>query len=384
MLYKSFLLSFALSVYSLLLVPKPHVLNIIDIEEFNNEHDIYEFAKINDFRVYKTESTNYLNTLDNLFYVEEEQKYTISFLDQVYYNFLENVDVFEVTDSPLPWHLGRIVNRDLPLNDSFTYFNCNTNNDIIVNNIVIDTGIDINHPEFEGRATWLGNYVDDDDRDGNSHGTHCAGLIGSKTFGVCKDAHLFAIKVLGSDGSGSTSSVIAGIEAAYKHHVNQKYFYKSKVVKTVISMSLGGGKSNVLDKAVKATLKDPNFYFAAAAGNENSDACETSPAGVKEIFTVMASDIRDNRAYFSNYGRCADIYGPGVNIESTIPRGRTAVYSGTSQATPILVGVLTHYLNMYPELDMKGLKEKILSDSTKNHINRNPTSTNNFLVYLNR
>jgi cerevisin len=370
---------------TLLLVPKPHTLSVFDIDEFNAEHDIYEFVKINDFVVYKTESTDYLNTLDQLFYVEQEQVYSVSFLDNLYYTFLENVDVlFNETESSVPWHLGRIIKHDLPLNNTFNYLKCNTNNDIIVNNIVIDTGIDIHHPEFEGRVTWLDNFADDSDKDGNSHGTHCAGLIGSKTFGVCKDANLFAIKVLGSDGSGTTSGVIAGINAAFKHHLKTKANNKSKVVKTVVSMSLGGGKSIALNKAVQATLKDPNFYFAAAAGNENNDACGTSPASVKEIFTVMASDSNDKRAYFSNYGICADIYSPGVDIESTIPNGKTAVYSGTSMSTPVFVGVLTHYINMYPELAMKEMKTKILSDATKDHIKSNRGKTNNLLVYLER
>lgn len=366
---------------TLLLVPKPYILSILDINEFNNEHDIYDFVKIDDFVIYKTENMDYVNTLDQLFYVEEEQVYSVSFLDNLYYNFLENVDIL-FNETTVPWHLGRVIKRDLPLNNTFNYFNCNTNNDIIVNNIVIDTGIDIHHPEFEGRASWLDNFADNDDIDGNSHGTHCAGLIGSKTFGACKDANLFAIKVLGSDGSGTTSGVISGIEAAFKYHLKITSSNKSKVVKTVVSMSLGGGKSIALNKAVEATLKDPNFYFAAAAGNEDSDACNTSPAGVRGIFTVMASDRNDKRAYFSNYGSCTDIYSPGVDIESTIPNGQTAVYSGTSMSGPVLVGILTHYINMYPELAMKEMKEKILSDATKNHIKSNKGRTNNLLVYL--
>jgi cerevisin len=371
---------------TLLLVPKPYTLSVFDnfhLNEFNKEHDVHEFVNINDVVIYKTENTNYLNTLEQLFYVEEEGIYKISFLDNLYYDFLENVDVI-FDETRVPWHLGRVINRDLPLNNTFNYLHCNTNDDIIVNNIVIDTGIDIHHPEFEGRATWLGNFADDEDFDGNSHGTHCAGLIGSKTFGACKDANLFAIKVLGSDGSGTTSGVISGINAAFKYHLNQKLRNKSKVIKTVVSMSLGGGKSIALNRAVQATLRDSNFYFAAAAGNENTDACDTSPASVKEIFTVMASDRNDKRAYFSNYGYCADIYSPGVDIESTIPNGKTAIYSGTSQSTPILVGVLTHYINMYPELAMKEMKEKILSDATKNHIKSNIEKTNNLLVYLQR
>ena len=149
-------------------------------------------------------------------------------------------------------------------------------------------------------------------------------------------------------------------------------------------MSLGGGFSYALNKAVLATTKDDHFYFAAAAGNENADACKTSPASVKEIFTVMASDRNDNRAWFSNWGKCADIYSPGVDIISTIPNGKTASYSGTSMACPALVGVLNHYIDQNPELAMKKLKEKVLSDATNDHIIGDKKQTNNLLVFLNR
>lgn len=368
-------------VYSLVLVPKP-IVSILNLDTFNVEHDIHVLVSIGDTVIYKTNNTSFLGTLEQFFEIEEEQVYRVGSIRKSIYNFYEDIDRMLFGNlTAVPWHLSRISQRDLPLENKYNVKSCNTKSDIIVNNIVIDTGIDITHPEFQGRAKWLGNFIDNDDQDGNSHGTHCGGLIGSKTFGVCKDANLYAIKVLGSDGSGSTSSVIAGIEAAFKFHTQQKAL-SSKRVKTIVSMSLGGGKSLALNRAVEATIKDPNFYFAAAAGNEDQDACSTSPASVRGIFTVMASGIDDKRAYFSNYGKCADIYSPGVNIESTIPGGDTAVYSGSSMSTPILVGVLNYYVNLYPELNMKELKEKVLSESTKNKITGNPKQTNNFLAYI--
>jgi cerevisin len=350
-------------VYSLILIPKPFV-STLDLSNFNIEYKIYKLASIGSVNIYKTDVFYNLETLNTLFDIEEEQIYSIEL-------------------NKIPWHLDRIVKKDLPLNNVFNVSDCNINDNIIVNNIVIDTGIDIIHPEFEGRAKWLGNFIDKEDFDGNSHGTHCAGVIGSKTFGVCKDANLYAIKVLGSDGSGSTSSVISGIEAAYKFHIQQQKL-NSKIIKTIVSMSLGGGKSLALNRIVQETIKNDNFYFSAAAGNENSDSCYTSPASAIGIFTVMASDKTDTRAYFSNFGKCSDIYSPGVDIQSTIPGNNTAIYSGTSFSSPILVGVMNHYINRYSNLNMKQLKEKMLSDSTKNKIKRNSENTNNFLVYLDR
>jgi len=125
-------------------------------------------------------------------------------------------------------------------------------------------------------------------------------------------------------------------------------------------------------------------YIVVAAGNENQDACDVSPASARGVFTINAMDRYDQRAYFSNYGPCTDIYSPGVDIISTIPNGKTASYSGTSMACPALVGVLNHYIDQNPELAMRELKEKVLSDATNDHIIGDKKQTSNLLVFLNR
>lgn len=356
------------------------------------EHDLELLANFEDVSFYTTSHNNlmkYKKTLSQFYEIEEDMEIKLDFEEntEMSYNVNHNLQVYinrtDVTTVPLPWHLGRVTNRDLPLSESFPYDKCHTNKDVDIHTYVIDTGIDVHHPEFEGRATWLANFADSEDTDCQSHGTHCAGLIGSKTYGVCKDAKLFAVKVLDCQGSGSTSSVIAGINYAFRRHLEQSSASSGKV-RSIVSMSLGGGFSSALNRAVLSTVKNEHFYFAAAAGNENNDACKTSPASVKEIFTVMASDKDDNRAWFSNWGKCSDIYSPGVNILSTIPDGKTATYSGTSMACPNLVGVLNHYLDQYPDLNMKGLKQKVLSDSSSGKIIGDKKQTNNYLVFLNR
>lgn len=375
---------------SYLLTPKPYINNILfDVESFNKEHNIEHFVTINALNIYKTNENNinmFKDTLSMFYHIEREQEFTIfnKMSRKQFNNQYNNQYTFTLKEeSDIPWHLGRIVANDLPLNKTFAYDNCHSNNNIDIHTYVIDTGIDVSHPEFEGRAVWSANFIDSKDYDCQSHGTHCAGLIGSKTYGSCKDAKLFAVKVLDCRGSGSTSSVISGIEYAFKRHQEENIKSGGKT-RSIVSMSLGGSYSYTLNKAVEETLKDPYFYFAAAAGNEDQDACKTSPASVKEIFTVMASDVNDARAYFSNYGKCADIYSPGVNIESTVPNKLTAIYSGTSMATPILVGVLNHYIDQNPELSMKQMKKLILKSASKSKINDNPRNTNNLLVYLER
>lgn len=353
------------------------------------DHNLELLAKFSDVTFYTTTHDNlmkYKSTLSEFYHIEEDMEITLNNQEITLNNQEVPLVDGKVTDliiAPFPWHLERITNRNLTLNESFPYDKCHTNKDIDIHTYVIDTGIDIHHHEFEGRATWLANFADSDDTDCQSHGTHCAGLIGSKTYGVCKDATLFAVKVLDCEGRGSTSSVIAGINYAFKRHL-QQYKNSDGKVRSIASMSLGGGFSYALNKVVLATTKNDHFYFAAAAGNENGDACKTSPASVEEIFTVMASDRNDNRAWFSNWGKCSDIYSPGVDIISTIPNGKIAVYSGSSMSTPILVGVLNHYIDQNPELNMKELKKKVLSDATKDHINGYKKQTNNLLVFLKR
>ena len=371
---------------TLILTPKP-IVSILDLNTFNEEHDIHHLASVNDLHIYKTTNTSYLGTLTQFFDIEEEQIYKVDsirkFVTNTYYDFFNKVDdLFYGNETVVPWHLDRISKRDLPLDNKFKYTKCNTNKDIIVNNYVIDTGVDTkNENEFQNRVTWLNDFTDGSKNDIHPHGTHCAGVIGSKTYGLCKDSNIFSIRVLDQDGSGSTSGVIAGIEFFHKHHTEMNV---KGNVKSIASVSLGGGKSTALNKIVEAVIKTNGVYFVAASGNSNEDACDSSPASARGILSVNAVDQYDTRAYFSNFGKCTDIYASGVDILSTVLDGQTAIYSGTSCATPQIAGLLTHYLNEFPNLNMKELKAKVLSDATKNHIKKNPKQTPNNLAYLSR
>jgi subtilisin family serine protease len=127
---------------------------------------------------------------------------------------------------------------------------------------VIDTGIYLANVEFEGRATWGTNTVDQTTTDGNGHGTHCAGTIGGRTYGMAKGVNLVAVKVLSDSGSGSTQGVISGIEWV----VTNKGAFPA-----VGSMSLGGGKSTLLNAAV-STATEEGVVMVVAAGNNNAIA----------------------------------------------------------------------------------------------------------------
>ena len=352
---------------------------------FNEEHNIENLVSINDLVLYKTSLNNfdkYKHTFNELYDIEYEQEYRVNFNVQLPMCNLNEQETIQV-----PWHLDRIVKRNLPLNGSYAYSepgSCHKNHDVNIETVVVDTGCDVNHPEFEGRAEFLENFTDDNENnDANSHGSHCSGLIGSKTYGVCKDTMIKCVKVLDAEGSGTTSGVIAGMDYTFKRHLEKEK--NNPKLRTIMSMSLGGGKSVVLNRVVETMVSTSDtFYIVVAAGNEDQSACNTSPASARGILTVMAMDQYDKRAYFSNFGKCADIYAPGVDILSTIPNEKTAIYSGTSMSAPAVAGVLNHILDENPHFNMKQVKAKILNDATKNVINNNPKKTPNLMVYLNR
>lgn len=293
------------------------------------------------------------------------------------------------TQEGAPWGLARISHRDtLGLSDYNKYIYDAAGDG--VTSYVIDTGVNVSHKQFNGRAKWGATIPSGDaDVDGNGHGTHCAGTIGSADYGVSKNANIVAVKVLRSNGSGTMSDVVKGVEFAANDHVKSS---KLKGFKgSTANMSLGGGKSPSLDLAVNAAVK-AGLHFAVAAGNDNADACNYSPAAAENAITVGASALSDSRAYFSNYGKCVDIFAPGLNILSTYigSDSATAILSGTSMASPHVAGLLTYFLSLAPSSDSlfssgvitpKQLKENIIKYGTKNALKDIPDDTPNNLIY---
>ncbi|SGZ54615.1 CIC11C00000005077 [Sungouiella intermedia] len=249
-----------------------------------------------------------------------------------------------------PWGLARISHR-APLSlGSFNQYLYDSEGGEGVTSYVIDTGVFVDHVQFEGRALWGATIPSgDSDTDGNGHGTHCAGTIASKDYGVAKKANVVAVKVLRSNGSGSMSDVVKGVEFAAKSHQAAAKAGKKGFKGSTANMSLGGGKSPALDLAVNAAVK-AGIHFAVAAGNENQDAANTSPASAELAITVGASTISDARAYFSNYGSTVDIFAPGLNIVSTYigSETATATLSGTSMASPHIAGLLSYFVSLQP------------------------------------
>jgi cerevisin len=142
--------------------------------------------------------------------------------------------------------------------------------------------------------------------------------------------------------------------------------------------------------AVNAAV-EAGINFAVAAGNDNADACNYSPAAAEKAVTVGASTLGDQRAYFSNYGKCTDIFAPGLNIESTWIGSKYAIntISGTSMASPHVAGLLAYFLSMQPKSDSgffsalkpAQLKKNMIAIASQDVLSDIPYDTPNLLIY---
>lgn len=255
--------------------------------------------------------------------------------------------------SPTPsWGLDRIDQQLLPLDNAYNY----TNNGAGVTAYVIDTGIYIEHGDFSGRASVGTDIINDGNGDCNGHGTHVAGTIGGTQYGVAKNVNLVSVRVLNCTGSGTTSGVIAGVDWVTTTHTSSP---------AVANMSLGGGRSTALDTAVNNSIND-GVTYVVAAGNSGRNACYSSPARVPAAITVGATSETDDRPSWSNYGRCLDLFAPGLSITSDwIAPLLTNTISGTSMASPHVAGVVALMLEENAIATPSQISTALINESTK-------------------
>lgn len=274
------------------------------------------------------------------------------------------------TQNNATWGLDRIDQRDLPLSTTYTYNTTASN----VRAYIIDTGIRSTHNEFGGRV--LGGYTAINDgrgyEDCNGHGTHVAGTVGGAIYGVAKEVRLYAVRVLDCNGSGTNSGVIAGVDWVTANHIKP----------AVANMSLGGGASSALDTAVNNSINAGVFY-AVAAGNDNKDACNYSPARVAAAMTVGSTTNTDARSSFSNFGTCVNIFAPGSSITSAWHTSNTATntISGTSMASPHVAGVAALYLAGNTSASPSTVFNALRDNATLNKLTGIGTGSPNRLLY---
>jgi subtilisin family serine protease len=261
----------------------------------------------------------------------------------------------DATNPAPPWGLDRIDQELLPLDSSYSPTLTGTG----VTAYVVDTGIRPTHVQLAGRVGVGFDGIADGSgtTDCQGHGTHVAGTIGAQDYGVAPQLQLVPVRVLGCDGSGTVSSVLAGLDWIVRDHQAGQ--------PAVANLSLGGSASVALDGAIEAVIAD-GVSVTAAAGNDNVDACAESPARVPAAVTVGASTSADARAGYSNYGSCVDVFAPGTSITSTSNSSDTATTtkSGTSMAAPHVAGAIALYLQAHSTAAPRDVTAAILGASS--------------------
>jgi aqualysin 1 len=279
------------------------------------------------------------------------------------------VQADDVEFSPT-WGLDRIDQRTLPLDASYTYTTIGAG----VHVYILDSGIRTSHVEFGGRA--FGAYTAINDGHGTSdctgHGTHVAGTVGARTYGVAKGATLYSVRVLDCTNWGTWSQIIAGID----------WVTQNRVLPAVANMSIEGTASSAVNQAVQSSI-NAGVTYAVAAGNKSSDACTYSPASAPQALTVGATGSTDAMTVFSNFGTCVDLFAPGVSILSTYFTSDTATQlkSGTSMSTPHVTGAAALYLEAHPSASPAEVSQAITGSATSGILLGLGAGSANLLLY---
>lgn len=288
--------------------------------------------------------------------------------------FLPNEIVTASADqTPTPsWGLDAVDNTAALTDDHYLYDSTGAG----VTAFIVDSGVQSSHPDFGGRVDAANGHSEVDDgrgtEDCNGHGTHVAGTVGSTTYGVAKDVRIVPVRVLGCGREGSGLALLYAMFWIYDNHDGAN---------AVINMSLGLPRNAFVDDIIDDGI-ELGFVIVVAAGNETQDACNVSPAGAPDLLTVGAIDSSRTLAWYSNYGPCVDILAPGSGITSTYLDSSTAVFDGTSMATPHVVGLAARLRQLHPAWGPAEVQAALTTAAATGHVVDLPAGTPNLLAAL--
>ena len=271
------------------------------------------------------------------------------------------------------WGLDRIDQREASLNDTYEY--ALTGSGVTV--YVFDSGINSSHEEFFGRLQPGFNVINDTNgtEDCHGHGTHTASLIGGTTYGVAKNVQIVPVRVLNCRAvNPSSATMYTAINWILEHHETG--------VPAIVNMSVGMPKSIPMNEAVRALIAD-GLIVIGAAGNQNRDACLYSPSSEPSIISVGAIDRMSLRASYSNFGKCLDIFAPGSDLVGGWigPANTYRSSSGTSNAAPIVSGIVALMLEKNPSLTQFQVEKQLKSNATRDVLFNIGDGSENLLAY---
>ena len=285
----------------------------------------------------------------------------------------------------VPWNLDRLDQHSKILDGQYNPEGTGEGVDVFI----IDTGTHYTHEDLEGRAKYFGVDMIDDltgstlkGSDCNGHGSHVAGVVGGKKYGVAKKVTIYSVRGLNCAGKGAVSGVVHAMDLIAKFETpNPK----------VVSLSLGIEVSVALNMALKRLVSDHGIVAVAAAGNQGSDSCKYSPASSHVAISVGATDDQDEVVSFSNTGACVHLFAPGRGITSisNTCNSCTRMMSGTSMACPHVTGSVAILLGLKRDLTPDEVLQITVDKSTKDAIGldsmglkHTATSTPNRLLYV--
>ncbi|ORE19577.1 subtilisin-like protein [Rhizopus microsporus] len=323
---------------------------------------------------------DYLYQQSTVEYVEPNQVYRTTVSRRSDYEEEQSIQRADITSlksaKPANWGLARINQRQKASFDEYIYDAVGGQG---IDVYVLDTGVYIDHLDFDGRASHAINLIEyEDENDMGGHGTHVAAKVAGTEYGVAKAANIHSVKILNKLGDGTTTTLLKGIEYVIK---------TATPGKSLINLSLSGPRSRLIDDAINSLVLKYNIPVFASAGNAGTDACFFTPSSNPNVFSVGAIDMNDKVPRFSDIGECVSIYAPGSNIVSAYLGGNDSskAMDGTSMASPHVAGTAANIMAKRKFTTAQELYDVLRSFATKDVVNfdngKSSSPNNNLLVY---